>query len=554
MTEQTRTVDIPLHIRAADDTEASSEATGYDISGIAVPFGEEYRAWDFVETFSTDCIFEGLDQAKLYWQHSEIIGKITGAQSTERGLEIDAAISHTPRGDEAATLVRDGAIDRFSIGFQGIEYTSEARDDGTELWTWNRVRIREVSLVSFPAYDQAALTEVRHRTPHTERNAMTGTETLTRADLDEIRNEYTEGHRALQAQLATIGEAHTPTEVRFRTFGDYVRAYHQGDSEARDISKAWAQATTDVALHDKRAFEGGVIADTIAKAPWVGDAIRLIDKPRKVLNSFQTAALPATGTSVEYGVLESNTVQVSKQEDEGDDLVKGKVTVGSSTAPVGTYGGWSELSFQSVERADISLLNLTRRAQLIAYAQQTEAEVRALFTSTIAGNISSGHKLDFIASPKAADWVSLMIDAHDAFDDAALPIAGLYLSKDKFKELFTLADQNDRLQFQIFGTGSNVVGELKTEGLEGQVSTTRVRLLPGAAAGTGAFYNEQAITTFESAGAPVALEDMNIVNLSRSYSVYGYLATACEIPDAILPIDFGGTSGGTSGGTETEGQ
>lgn len=61
-----------------------------------------------------------------------------------------------------------------------------------------------------------------------------------------------------------------------------------------------------------------------------------------------------------------------------------------------------------------------------------------------------------------------MIDAHDAFDDAALPIAGLYLNKDKFKELFTLADASDRLQFQIVaGTGSNVVGELSLPGTEG---------------------------------------------------------------------------------------
>ena len=346
----------------------------------------------------------------------------------------------------------------------------------------------------------------------------------------------------MQSQLATLGDQHRPAPRRYRSFGDFVRAYHGGDSEARELHAEYQSAARELSLHEQRAYDGTVLADTIARDPWVGDSIRLIDRGRRVLNSFQTAPLPATGSRIEHGVLESNTVQVGMQAAEGDILAKGKVDVGSATAAVGTYGGWSELSFQAVERADVSVLNLTRKAQLIAYAQQTEAELRALFADTVTANIANDHFLSLIANPQATDWVSLMIDAHDAFDDAALPIAGLYLSKDRFKDLFTLADQNDRLQFQIVaGTGSNVVGELTVagaEGPEGTVSSTRVRLLPGSAPNRGAFYNEQAITTWENAGAPLALEDMNVTNLTRAYSVYGYLACAAQIPDAILPIEF----------------
>lgn len=536
----TRTAHARLIVR--DDREAApAEQTGYELRGIAVPFGEEYETWWFTESFDRACEFEGLEAAKLYWQHREAIGKITAGESIDSGLQVDAKISRTPRGDEAATLVRDGVIDSLSIGFEGLDYRSETRDDGTEAIVWTRVRLREVSLVSFPAYESATLTEVRHQSPQEGTPTMptpAAPDLLTRADVDSLRDELTEQIRATQAQIATIGQRAEPAPARFRSFGEFIRAYHRGDAEARALQAQYMEASNEHTLHNQRAYTGTVLADTIARDPWVGDAIRLIDKGRKVLSSFQTAPLPAVGSNVEYGVLESNTITVAEQALEGDTLVKGKIKVGSDTAPVGTYGGWSELSFQAVDRAEISVLNLTRRAQLIAYAQQTEAEVRALLTATIAANITAGHNLDQVLTPKAADWVALIVDAADAFEDAALPIDGLWLSKDKFKQLVTLADTTDRLIFDVNGSGSNTAGELRVPGLESTLSGIRVRLLPGAANGTGAFYNSEAITTWENAGAPVALEDVNVTNLTRSYSVYGYLATAAEIPDAILPIDF----------------
>lgn len=526
--------DAPEAPPAEPDAEATG--TGYDLTGIAVPFGETFDSGWMAEQFDPACVFEGLESTKLYWQHRDAIGKITAARPLPEGLEIDARISRTPRGDEAATLVRDGVIDALSIGFEGLDYTV-SDVDGDELITWTRVRLREVSLVSFPAYESAALTEVRHRPTQKEVHPMPAPDTIDRATHDAAIGELSTQIRATQAQIATLGEqGRAAAAPRFRSFGEFIRAYHRGDTEARAMHSEWMTAAPGHALSE-RAYDGSVLADTVSRDQWVGDAIRLVDKGRKVLNSFQTAPLPSEGSSVEYGVLESNTVKVEKQEEEGDTLAKGKIEVGTDTATIGTYGGWSELSFQTVDRASLSVLDLTRRAQLIAYGSQTEDEVRALLAAQITSNLASGHALDLLANPKAADWVSLMIDAFDAFEDAALPVDGLYLSKDKFKQFATLADSTGRLQFEVFGTGMNTIGKLSIAGREAEGAVT-AQILPGATPGTGAFYSSQAITTWENAGAPLALEDTNITNLTRSYSVYGYLATACEIPDAILPIEF----------------
>ncbi len=528
---------------------ASADPARREISGVGVPLEEETEIYPgFRELFAQDCIFDGIDRAKLKTHHRTLIGVIASNSREPGKLGITGRVSKTPAGDEALTLAADGALDSFSIGFRFKEYERTDHEDGSFTIRHTRVLVTEFSTTDDPAYTGATVTGVREATPAQKESTMP--DTLTREDLDAtreevntLRSELSEQLRATQAQLATLGDQRAGAAPRFRSFGHFIRAYHKGDAEARAMHEAWQDAARDHELHNTRAYDGSVLADTIARDPWVGDAIRLIDKGRKVLTSFRTAPLPQEGSQVEYGVLESNTVTVGKQAAEGDTLVKGKVTVGSDTAPVGTYGGWSELSFQAVERGSVSLLDLTRRAQLIAYAQQTEAEVRALLQTTISANLAADHNLDLIAAPKAADWISLVIDAADAFEDAALPIDGLWLSKDQFKALATLADTTGRLQFDVIGNGSNSVGRLSSKEIEAELGGfVTARLLPGAANGTGAFYSEEAIITWENAGAPLALEDTNVTNLTRAYSVYGYLATAAEIPDAILPIDFAGVT------------
>ena len=48
--------------------------------------------------------------------------------------------------------------------------------------------------------------------------------------------------------------------------------------------------------------------------------VDIFTKQRKVLNAFDTAALPSSGMNVEYAKLKSNTVQYEELEAEGDKL------------------------------------------------------------------------------------------------------------------------------------------------------------------------------------------------------------------------------------------
>jgi HK97 family phage prohead protease len=130
-----------LTLRSADDSGTST------VEGVAVPFGDIIDTWDGAETFDRDCSFEGLDEAKLCFEHGETIGRITKAESTDDGLHITARISDTARGRDAMTLIRDGVLDSFSVGFIPLE-SQKDRDGITHR---RKVRLLETSIVSWPA-------------------------------------------------------------------------------------------------------------------------------------------------------------------------------------------------------------------------------------------------------------------------------------------------------------------------------------------------------------------------------------------------------------------
>lgn len=128
-----------LEIRELDIRAVDSEAR--IVSGIAVPYNQVANIGYYNERFAPNSVTMA-DNVQLFWRHQEPIGKILSSRSTEEGFEITAYISKTPRGDEAYTLVRDGVINKFSVGFQSIE--DEEAGDNTIVR--KKVLLREVSL------------------------------------------------------------------------------------------------------------------------------------------------------------------------------------------------------------------------------------------------------------------------------------------------------------------------------------------------------------------------------------------------------------------------
>lgn len=495
-------------------------------TGLAVPWDTDTR----IGSYYTERVARGAvrdsDDAKVLWRHDEPIGRVIAHRDTAAGWEIDARLSETARGDEAYTLLKDGVVDRLSIGFEPVEHVEE-HDDTTGDMTVVRthIRVREVSLVPFPAYPDAAVTDVRSATLHNlQEPAMT--DTMTRADLDEVRTMIEDLDRKVGA-LPTSPPAAPAADTR--SAGEVLKAIVAGDT-----------ATIDAYETVKRAYTGGTSADAVVKPGWVGDLTRIFDASSGVLAAtFATGTLPETGLSIEFAELASNTIAVAEQAAEGDDLNIGKVAISTRTAPVKTYGGATALTRQEIERSTVGVLNRSLEALAMAAGVRKKLVLRAAYEALVtarrgiaadAGVVSLGATL---AAGTVGHWEDTLIDAAIKYDEQALPLETLLVSKTVFKKLRSLTVAGERV-FTV--AERNASGTLNLPGLTGQLAGIPVRLDTGQAGDSAVFATGRALRQYDS--ALMSLSDENIINLSKQFSVYRYGAVAAEIPAGVVPVKF----------------
>lgn len=511
-------------VRAVTDTSLR------EIAGIGVPLNDPIEVWPgFREQFDAECIFDGLDKAKLAYRHGEVIGKIASHQRSAGSLDIVGKVSQTRTGDEVLTLATDGALDSLSIGFRPMEW----REDDTGLVTYTKVLVREFSVVPYPAYASATITDVRsaHPTAPPSEGEPTMTDTLTREELDKSLTETRETlERSIEARLAAFTPGGSEPTVQ-RSAAEALKAIVDGDETViREYNELM-----------ERAYTGATTADSVVKDSWVGDLTRIFDNTSGgILNFFETGTLPTTGLNIEYGQLKSNTMKFEKQEAEGDDLAYGKVQLETKTAPVETFGGYTELSRQTIERSSLPILNRSVEALARAAGARAKVVTRAAYNTlktaregiaTNGGVVVLGATL---AASTYANWIGAVVDAATKLEAEDLQIDGLLVSASVFKKLATSTFTDGRPIMNVDGPGVNNVGSLRIKGLGGSLVSVDVVCDTGLTGDSAAFANRNALRTYLS---PVAqLQDENIINLTKQFSVYRYGAVAAEIPAGIVPV------------------
>lgn len=502
-----------------------ADGDGLTLAGIAVPFNTEYELFDgYREVIDPDCDF-GERNVKLAREHGELIGRITEQTREPDGLHITARIADTPQGREVADLVREGVYDAFSIGFKPISNNVEQRDDGVTVVHRTAVELFEVSVTGIPAYTGAQITGQRHL-DNQEGTTMTDTTT----ELAQLRDEMHDELRGIKSTLAHLDDttATSPAGGMYRTAGDYLKALAAGDEQAREFMNATRDLITT--------------ADTGDNVTWIADDLKLIQLRRKVMGLLTHAALPPKGMTMEYNVVATDTTATAKQANEGDALTFGKVTFGTKTADINTYGGYTTLSRQTIERSTVAVLNTALRALTNSYAKATELAVRADLYALIKSQrdaASNANKIDAAKTAAAMtpnDWASLILDAAELTDERNTSLGTLAVSTDVAKALIALTDTGSRF-LDISGKGNDTLGSFDLTGVVGDLMRVPVHILPGAEANTAVFLDPSAVTVWES-GGPTQLTDGDAIHLTESYSVYGYMAVGATDPNAMLPIKF----------------
>jgi HK97 family phage prohead protease len=149
------------------DFEVRAEGDGMTFTGYASVFNSPSQdLGGFIEYVAPGAFKRSLqsrNEVKLLWNHDsgEPLASLRGGTmqlvEDDRGLKVTAQLPNTTRGRDIAELLRTKVIDSMSFGFNVIKDTW-SRDGQTR--TLDSVRLFEVSVVSFPAYE-ATTAQVR---------------------------------------------------------------------------------------------------------------------------------------------------------------------------------------------------------------------------------------------------------------------------------------------------------------------------------------------------------------------------------------------------------
>ena len=496
--------------------EVRLDAETREVVGLAVPYGQVADIGGMYREQFVPGAIRSVEDVKLFWQHSEPIGKILEGKDTQAGFEIRAKISDTPRGNEAYTLLRDGVINKFSVGFMAVEQTREA-----DLVTRTLVDLKEVSLVSFPAFAGASVSEVREESTVAEvvadsiQTKETNMSENMELDVRAVQDEVAEIRRELEL-VKTPTIATNAFETKFRSQGEYAKALVSGDQDAVELFRATS-------------------ADAALRPAFVGYINNLINSGRPTLNAFSIQALPATGLTVEYAQVNTNTIAIGKQTTENTALSTGDVALTTVSVPVSTYGGFTNISKQAIERSTVNYLDVAFQAMSLAYSKKMNVD----FVAALAALSYAGKTVDCSTLTAAVVIEGIANGAAIIYNNTGLFPEFIVAGTVAYRRLVSVVDTSGRPILTQDGAGVNNIGSAQVAGLKGSILGLPIIVDPAMDSKTAYLANSAAVTTYESAGTPTRLSESDVTKLQDTYSVYGYAAFAVPFAGAIVKINTG---------------
>lgn len=354
----------------------------------------------------------------------------------------------------------------------------------------------------------------------------------------ELRQQHAEQARQLAVlQADGPGGAGGTAALPYRSLAEFIKAL--ADRNARPSSfdaRGHAELLT-------RAYSGATTTDAHADGPaWIKRDVRLVAENRNVLELFSKEPLPAEGMAVSYPQFGSKSGEVGEQAAQGDDLPYLELRITDDSAPVRTYGGYSELSRQAIERAGVPYLAKVLRMQAISYAKQTNGVVR----TALAAGAAAYNQLTMPAAPTATEAIDAVLDGAQAVHANSLGLeAEVWLmTLAQFKSLAHITDSAGRPIFVLNGDGSNTIGNANITALRGSVAGFPFVVDLGMTGTYSYMVSSEALTVLEQPGAPFNLEDENIVNLTKQFSLYGYLALTKNDPKGVTRVTHAAQANG----------
>ena len=151
---------LPLPILEVKEAPpADGAAPAYLVEGYVAAFQNTDLGGDVILPGAFDASLAAGHKVRFLRQHdhSKVLGTVLALKADAHGLHGRFKISRTPLGEETYQLLRDGALDSFSIGYLPDE--AEHKDNGVR--ELKQVTLLEASVVSLPMNPRALVTAVK---------------------------------------------------------------------------------------------------------------------------------------------------------------------------------------------------------------------------------------------------------------------------------------------------------------------------------------------------------------------------------------------------------
>jgi hypothetical protein len=298
-------------------------------------------------------------------------------------------LADTERAREALSLTRDGITRGLSVGFEPDVFENRK---GVRVHT--RARLRETSLVTFPAYAGAGVLSVRK-----EGKDMETEEAVVEDVVEEV-------------VVPDIAGLETRMETGFREIRNQIGALALADDPKPSISlnAAFAEALRMVA--DKPA-ENRALADVIGTGTgnaegllfntFVPELRGVLDSRRPFFAAAGTVGFPDSGYGLVFPRRTQSTV-VAKRSGEKTEIPSRELTITQATYAMEWFAGGVDVSLELISQSSPSVLEVIATDLQAQYAIVTEDE----FVSDVeASATASGDALDTATWPAfVADVVS----------------------------------------------------------------------------------------------------------------------------------------------------
>jgi HK97 family phage prohead protease len=443
-----------LHTSAALELR---EASRREVVLRLMRYGEEGPIAGGVESFAPGA-FAGTDPTAVVLRsmHEAVIGR--GLSLEDDGLEARMVfrISQTPAGDEALTLVADGALTGASVGFLEVAGGTEVKTrNGVRHFVRRLVSLREASLTFIPTYPSARVLALRAQTPEHGGTMLVDTTPTPEPALEpEPAPAPTPTPAPAPAPAPATSSLEERQIERLITRALEERDRRQITPPARpgtrsgNLAGEWFDAAIRIMRGDRlTAIQERALADilTTANPGMVPDAVMrevqgIINPARPFLSSTREVPAPATGMNLVYPKIVTRPT-VGLQATEKTAITWTVTAIETGEEPFKTYAGGGDLSIQILRRADASFFNLYMELLAEAYAKVTEAAAIAdLIANTMsAGGIIAPEDLALGASftnsqtnfgqPPDTIWfssaaIAAFINAHDSTNRPLYPSLG----------------------------------------------------------------------------------------------------------------------------------